>query len=260
DFIINKNNGMNKIYTMGPMIHNPKVIENYKKRGVCVLSNISSLKPEDIVVIRSHGVAPEIISILKEKKAKIVDATCPYVLKVHNLAKHLSEKGYYIVLTGDKNHPEVIGIAGNIGNKNYVIVDSVEESAKISPQKKIAVLSQTTQTYENFKIISKEIAGKVKDEVLIKNTTCKATELRQKEVADIAGKADIMIIVGGKNSANTTHLAEISKNIQTKTYHIEDAGDLKQEWFKNVKVAGISGGSSTPREDIKEVGKIIKSF
>ncbi|MCE5330404.1 4-hydroxy-3-methylbut-2-enyl diphosphate reductase [bacterium] len=260
DTVIKENRAGNNIYTMGPLIHNPKVIESYKRKGAYPLNDINLLKPGDSIVIRSHGVTPQVMDFLKEKKVKTFDATCPFVLKVHKLAKDLSSKGYYIVLIGDKNHPEVIGIKGNINNENYVIVDSVEESAKISPQKKIALLSQTTRTEENFKLISKEIAGKIKDEVLIINTTCKTAELRQNEVAELAGKVDIMIIVGGKNSANTTHLAEISKNIQARTYHIESADDLEREWFKNLKLAGISGGSSTPHEDINEIREIIESF
>jgi len=260
DTVIKENNAKNNIYTLGSIIHNPKVVENYKEKGVYPLDDINELKPGDNVIIRSHGISPEVMDALKRKRVKIFDATCPFVLKVHKLAENLSHRGYFIIVIGDKNHPEVIGIKGNIKNNNYTIVNSVEEAAQINPQKKIAVLSQTTQTEENFKLISKEITGKIKDEILIINTTCKTTELRQNEVARLAEKADIMIIAGGKNSANTTHLAEISKNILPRTYHIENANDLKKEWFKNLKLAAISGGSSTPHEDIDDIRKIIELY
>jgi len=260
DEVIAENAAKNNIYTLGNIIHNPKVVEDYKKKGVYSLDDIDTLKPGDNVVIRCHGISPKVMDNLKLKKVKIFDTTCPFVLRVHKLAKALSSSGYFIILVGDKNHAEIMGIEGNLKNENYIIVETVEEASKINPKKKIAVLSQTTQTKENFKLISKEIAGKIMDEVLIIDTTCKTTELRQNEVAQLAAKTDIMIIVGGKNSANTTHLAEISRNIITKTFHIESADDLKKSWFKNLKLAGISGGSSTPYKEIDDIKKIIELY
>ncbi|MCL6088066.1 MAG: 4-hydroxy-3-methylbut-2-enyl diphosphate reductase, partial [Actinobacteria bacterium] len=217
-------------------------------------------KSGDYLVIRSHGVSPEIIEKLNEKGINVINGTCPSVLKVHKLAAQLSSSGYFIVLIGDKSHPEVNGIKGNIVSEDYKIINSVSEAKKINSLKKIAVLSQTTQTLKNFILISQEIVKKIKDEVLIINTLCNATEQRQIEINELSKKVDVMIIVGGRNSANTTHLAQISKNILNETYHIENASELKKEWFKNAKIAGLGGGASTPAEDIDEVKKIIQSI
>jgi len=246
----------NPVFTMGEIIHNPKVIENYKNKGVLAISDIEKLNRNDNLVIRSHGVSPQIIEKLNVKGINIINATCPFVLKVQKLAGSLSRKGYFLILIGNENHPEVKGIEGNISNQNYKIINSVKEAEKINSQKKIAVISQTTQTMENFILISK----KIKSEVLILNTTCKATELRQKEAALLAKNVDIMIVAGGKNSANTNHIADISRNLLTDTYHIENAGELKMEWFKGKKSAGICSGASTPIEDVENIKSIIESI
>lgn len=260
DNAINEYGSKGNIFTLGDIIHNPEVIQNYKKKGIFPIEDISKLKTGDNVVIRSHGVSPAVIRELKDKGVNVLDATCLFVLKVHGLAKDLNNRGYFIVLIGEKNHPEVIGIKGNISGENYKIVNCVNEAEKINSQKKIAIISQTTQTKENFILISKKIVEKIKDEVLVINTTCKAAQLRQNETAELAGKVDVMLIIGGKNSANTTYLAEISKNILHETYHIENAGDLNKEWFNGKKTAGICSGASTPQEDVNDIRRIIESI
>jgi 4-hydroxy-3-methylbut-2-enyl diphosphate reductase len=260
DNTIKENISKKNIYTLGSIIHNQKVVKSYEKKGVFSLEDINELKAGDCVVIRSHGVSPDIIEELNKKTINVLNATCNFVLRVHKLAKDLSSRGYFIILIGEKNHPEVTGIAGNIKNNNFVIINTPEEAQKINPQKKIAVISQTTQTKENFLLISKKIVENIKDEVLIINTICKATEIRQNETAQLAKKTDVMIIAGGKNSANTTHLAEISGNINKNTYHIENAEELKKEWFKNAKIIGITGGASTPLKEITDIKNIIQSL
>jgi (E)-4-hydroxy-3-methyl-but-2-enyl pyrophosphate reductase len=250
----------NPVFTMGDIIHNPKVIENYKNKGVISISEIEKLKRNDNLIIRSHGISPEIIEKLDMKGINILNATCPFVLKVHKLAKTLSRKGYFLILIGNENHPEIIGIKGNIINENFKIINSVKEAEEINSQKKIAVISQTTQTVENFILISKKIIEKIKNEVLILNTTCRATELRQKETAILSKKVDIMVVVGGKNSANTNHIADISSNILPETYHIENADELERKWFTGKKLAGICSGASTPMEDVIKIKNIIESI
>ena len=258
DDTIVKYSGKSTVFTMGDIIHNPKVIENYKNKGVLSINEIERLKKYDNLVIRSHGVSPEIIDKLSKKGVNILNATCTFVLKVHELAKELSKKGYFLVLIGNENHPEIIGIKGNIIGKNFKIINSVEEVENINSQKKIAVISQTTQTMENFILISKKIIEKIKNEVFVLNTTCKVTELRQKEAAFLSEKVDIMIVIGGKNSANTIHIAKISKKILPETYHIETVEELDKEWFNGKKVAGICSGASTPVEDVLSVKSIIE--
>jgi (E)-4-hydroxy-3-methyl-but-2-enyl pyrophosphate reductase len=260
DDSIIKYSGKSAVFTMGDIIHNPKVIENYKNKGVSVINEIERLKKNDNLVIRSHGVSPEIIDKLSKKGVNILNATCTFVLKVHELAKELSKKGYFLILIGNENHPEIIGIKGNIIGENFKIINSVEEAENINSQKKIAVISQTTQTRENFILISKKIIEKIKNEVFVLNTTCKATELRQKEAALLSKKVDIMIVIGGKNSANTIHIAEISKKILPETYHIENADELNMEWFKGKKLAGICSGASTPMADVINIKNIIETI
>ena len=260
DDTIVKYSGKSTVFTMGDIIHNPKVIENYKNKGVLSIDKIERLKKNDNLVIRSHGVSPEIIDKLNKKGVNILNATCPFVLKVHEMAKELSKKGYFLILIGNENHPEIIGIKGNIIGKNFKIINSVEEVENINSQKKIAVISQTTQTMENFILISKKIIEKIKNEVFVLNTTCKATELRQKEAAFLSEKVDIMIVIGGKNSANTIHIAKISKKILPETYHIETAEELDKEWFNGKKVAGICSGASTPMDDVLSIKNIIEAI
>jgi (E)-4-hydroxy-3-methyl-but-2-enyl pyrophosphate reductase len=248
------------VFTMGDIIHNPEVIDKYKKMGVFPVSKIDGLKRNDNLVIRSHGVPPEIIEKLNQKGVNVLNATCTFVLKVHKLAEQFSKKGYFLVLIGDKNHPEMIGIKGNITGDSFTIINSMEEAENISPQKKIAILSQTTQTREKILMISKKILEKIKDEVVVLNTTCKAVELRQMEAAFLAEKADIMIVIGGKNSANTAHIAEISKNILPETYHIENAAELDIKWFRGKSLAGVCSGASTPMEDVESIKNIIEAI
>jgi (E)-4-hydroxy-3-methyl-but-2-enyl pyrophosphate reductase len=260
DDSILKYGGKGSVLTWGDIIHNPKVIEKYKKIGVLTVNEIEGLDKNDNLVIRSHGVSPEIINKLSLKGVNVLNATCTFVLKVHDKARELSKKGYFLILIGNENHPEILGIKGNIIGENFKIINSVEEAESIKSQKKIAIISQTTQTMENFILISKKIIEKIQSEVYILNTTCKATELRQKEAALLAEKADVMIVIGGKNSANTTHIAEISKIILPETYHIENADELDIKWFKGKKLAGICSGASTPIEDVINIKKIIEEI
>ena len=260
DGAISEYSGKNPIFTLGAIIHNPKVIENYKNKGVLALNKIDTLNKNDTLVIRSHGVSPEIIDKLTDKGVNILNATCNFVLKVHEKARELSKKGYFIILIGDKNHPEILGIKGNIKDDNFKIINSVKEASDLNSQKKIAVISQTTQTRENFIHISKKIIEKIQDEVFVLNTTCKATEQRQKEAALLSKKVDIMIVIGGKNSANTIHIAEISKKFLPQTYHIENEFDLNMEWFNDKKIAGICSGASTPMEDVDRIKNIINNI
>ena len=248
------------VFTLGDIIHNPKVIENYKNKGVLALNKIDGLNKDNNLVIRSHGVSPEIINKLNEKGVNILNATCPFVLKVHEKARELSKKGYFLILIGNKYHPEIMGIKGNIQGENFKIINSPQDAESIEPQKKIAIISQTTQTRENFLLIAKKITEKMQNEVIIFNTICKSTELRQKEASFLSNEVDIMIVIGGKNSANTIHIAEISKNNLAQTYHIENEDELDMQWFKGKKLAGIMSGASTPIEDVLIVKEIINKI
>ena len=259
--VINNNRHKNKkIFTFGSIINNPGVTEELSKKGLISVQDISEIEKNSIFIIRSHGMSPDIINKIRKKyEPEIIDTTCPFVKKAQARAKALSQKGCFVVIIGNKNHPEVLGIRGYILNKNYMIVED-EKDIKMMPQyKKIGVVVQTTQTKEKLLLITSKLLEKTR-ELLIYNTICDITGKKQDSTKILAENTDIMIIVGGKNSANTSHLAEISREINNSTYHIESFQEIKPAWFRNKKRAGISGGASTPVKDLIDVKKAIEKL
>ena len=248
-----------KVYTLGHIIHNPGVVKELEKNNIFATDNIDELNPEDVLIIRSHGISPHVMKNIKSRGISVIDATCPFVKKAHKKAKKLSINDYFVVLIGDKNHPEVIGIRDNIVGDRYRIVNSVQEAAGIMFQKKIGIVIQTTQTRQKFAAIVSELLFKC-EQLLVENTICSTTEQRQKSTLETAKEVDIMIIVGGKNSANTTHLAQIPKDEGYTTYHVENFKEIDPKWFKNARSVGISGGASTPMSDIINIKKYIQSL
>lgn len=266
DEVIEKNKKSEKgenIYTFGEIIHNPNVVKHYSDKGVLVAENSKYLTSNDIVVIRSHGISSKKKKDFLDKKIKLIDTTCPFVLKVQKSAEKLSSKEFFLVIVGDKNHPEVQGIVGNIIGKEFsefIVVESKDELKKIGVKKKLAIIAQTTQTIDNFNEIAKFATEKFKEELFIKNTICNTTILRQNEIKKIAAAVDVMIVVGGKKSANTSHLAYTAKNILKNTYHIEDISEIQKDWFLNAKKVGIYSGASTPYEELIKVKDFIVSL
>ena len=253
-----KKNG-NKIYTLGQIIHNRGVVEELSKRGITVANSEEDIMPGSILIVRSHGMSPVVLKKIRAKKVKIVDATCPFVKKAQAKAKFLSLSGYFVIIIGNKDHPEVMGIKEHIKNNNFIVAEEVADVQSIDKKEKIGIVIQTTQTSNKFKSIVNEILEKG-NEILIENTICSTTKDRQNSTKELAKKVDIMIIVGGKNSANTTHLAEISKNCNTTTYHVENYKEIKLNWLKGAKKVGISGGASTPEKDIFKIKKLIENL
>lgn len=202
-----------KVYTLGPVIHNEQVVSDLESKGVKVVDNIESLDAgqDTTVIIRSHGVPEEIINRLKEKNIRIVDATCPFVSKIHHIVKEKYNEGYHIVVIGNAKHPEVEGVCGWCGNSADVI-GSVEEAGKYSnyKDKKLCVVSQTTFNYKKFQDIV-DILVKKSYDIVVMNTICNATEERQTEAGTIARQSDAMLVIGGKHSSNTQKLFEICK-------------------------------------------------
>jgi (E)-4-hydroxy-3-methyl-but-2-enyl pyrophosphate reductase len=249
-----------KIFTIGSIIHNPGVKEELSKKGLISVNKVEEISDKSIFIIRSHGMAPYLINrIRKEKEAEIVDTTCPFVKKVQSKAGLLSKNGYFVVIIGNKDHPEVLGIKGCISNKKYAVIENEEDAEKLKCRKKIGVVIQTTQTKEKLFVIANKLLDKT-GELLLNNTICDTTEKMQLSTRKLAGEVDIMIIVGGRQSANTGHLNEISEKINKSTYHIENYRELNPEWFINKKRAGISGGASTPIKDIIDVKKAIEKL
>lgn len=247
-----------KIYTLGPLIHNNDVVSYLEDNNIFAidLKNIDKLSKDDVVVIRSHGVPKATIESLKSKGLNVIDLTCPYVTIIHKKVNKYSDLGYKIVILGDENHPEVIGINGWCDNKASITHDGNFEEKLPT---KICAVSQTTEKEENWKNTLKNLASKSK-ELLAFNTICSATEVRQKSAYEISKEVDAMIVVGGKNSSNTTKLYEIAKGNCKNTIHIENAKELQSEFINNPSFnkIGVTAGASTPDWVIKEVIEIME--
>lgn len=250
-----------KVYTLGPVIHNEQVVSDLESKGVKVVDNIESLDagPDTTVIIRSHGVPEEIINRLKEKNIRIVDATCPFVSKIHHIVKEKYNEGYHIVVIGNAKHPEVEGVCGWCGNSADVI-GSVEEAGKYSnyKDKKLCVVSQTTFNYKKFQDIV-DILVKKSYDIVVMNTICNATEERQTEAGTIARQSDAMLVIGGKHSSNTQKLFEICKGVCPDTYFIQTLDDLDLKKLQSFRSVGITAGASTPNNIIKEVQSYVRS-
>lgn len=244
-----------KIYTFGPIIHNEQVVEDLNKKGIEVIDTVEQLKKikEGTVVIRSHGVAKEIYDILEQQKLKIVDATCPFVKKIHNIVLDESNNGKTIIIIGNDNHPEVEGIKGWV-NGEVIVINKEEQIEKLSlpEQTKACIVSQTTFNHNKFKYLV-EIIRKKGYDITVVNTICNATHVRQVEAQKISSKVDGMIVVGGKNSSNTQKLYDICRNECENTFYVQTVKDLNLHELKSLKSIGITAGASTPKNIIEEV-------
>lgn len=238
------------VYSLGPLIHNRVAVESLKKQGIITVDKISDIKSGK-VIIRSHGIPPALLKKLKRKRFEIIDATCPRVRRAQRYVERLITEGYYVVIIGEKNHPEVKGLLGYAGNR------AVMYSKDLKLKKhKIGVVPQTTLDLVHLNEAIANLVPSV-SEMKIYNTICKATILRTKEAMRIAEKADMMLVVGGKNSANTTRLYQMCKKIKP-SYHIESVDDVMIDWFESVKSIGVTAGASTPKEQVEEVINFIK--
>lgn len=245
------------VYSLGPLIHNPQVVSYLAQMGLEKIHDLGEIE-EGTLVIRSHGVGPALLETAREKGLDIVDATCPYVRRAQDLARQLAGENIQVVVVGDKAHPEVQGIIGWTSEK-AMVVENPEEAAELTVAGPIGVVAQTTQPQENFdKVV--DILRKTGAEVRVCNTICNATAERQKAALDLARQVDVMVVVGGKNSANTRKLASLCHASGTRTYHIEEAGQLDPAWFQGVKVAGLTAGASTPDWIIEEVMRRMSEF
>ena len=250
------------VFTFGPIIHNPQVIERLSEMGVSAVGSIKDLQRKDTraVIIRTHGVPAGVMESLPALGAEIIDATCPYVKKAQQYAKLLTEEGYQVVILGDRRHPEVEGIMSYAG-KNAAVVDADGRLPKLMPRvgPRVGIVVQTTQPVEALKRLLADAIEKTK-EIKVYNTICSSTALRLKETEAITRKADAMIVVGGKNSANTTQLANLCRSLSVPTHHIETASEIRVSWFKGAGTVGITAGASTPDWIIEEVKKRIKDI
>ena len=248
------------VYTLGPIIHNEQVVEDLTSRGVKVANTPADVPEEEIsqttMVIRSHGVAQDVVKELEQREIQYEDATCPFVKKIHHTVSEYSEKGYYIIIIGSPDHPEVQGILGWAGDAGTVIGSKEEAEAFILPErnKKICIVAQTTFNYKKFQELV-EIFSKKGYDILAVNTICNATSTRQKEAESLASRSDAMIVIGGKHSSNSRKLFEICKNQCANTFFIQTVDDLKDISFDSFTSLGITAGASTPNTIIQEVLK-----
>ncbi len=255
---VNKEN----IYTFGPIIHNEEVVKDLESKGVSVVegeAQLNSIK-EGTVVIRSHGVSKSVYDAIKERGLEIVDATCPFVLKIHKIVEQESKLGKQIIIIGNEKHPEVEGIMG-WSVTPVIVVDSAEKAEKLPFEegKEVCVVSQTTFNYKKFQDLV-EIISKKGYNIIIRNTICNATEERQTEARELAKRADAMIVIGGSSSSNTRKLYEICKNECDNTSYIQTLGDLDMNVLKGSDCIGITAGASTPNNIIEEVYTNVREF
>jgi len=239
-----------EIFTLGPIIHNPQVVKKLEASQVFAKKGLDEVS-SGTIIIRSHGVKLDEIRVAREKGLNIVDATCPFVKKAQDLVSLLSEEGYTVIVAGEKDHPEVKGLV-SYGSKEVIVADSPQEISSMARKKKIGIIAQTTLPVEKLEDIVSFCLHRA-SEIKVFNTICNATSIRQEESAELAEKADVMVVVGGKNSANTRRLADICKKVQPRTYHIEVADELKPEWFDRVASVGVTSGASTPDWVINDV-------
>ena len=249
-----------KIFTYGPIIHNEEVIKDLRSHGVEVLNDEEELKTADadVVVIRSHGVAKYIYDIMEERGITCVDATCPFVKKIHKIVAEKSAEGSYIVIVGNGEHPEVQGIRGWAGEQVFV-VETKEDAASLvlDPARAVCVVAQTTFNYNKFQDLV-EIISKKSYDVSVLNTICNATKERQTEAQSIAETVDAMIVIGDKHSSNTQKLFEICRKACNDTYYIQTLDDLDLNQLGSVETVGITAGASTPNNIIEEVQNYVR--
>jgi len=233
------------IYSLNPIIHNPQVVNDLSKKGLKVQHDIKRIK-SGTVIISSHGAPIDVINKLKKRHVRVVDATCPFVKNAHDIVKNLRGQGYLVFIVGDKKHPEVKALWSLAGGQKKA--------------KKLAIVSQTTQTKDNYIKGVLDILKRDFSEVRIFNTICNDTSHRQSLTHRLLKECDVMIVVGGKNSANTRRLWQICKESGVDSYHIEKASELKKRYFKRKRCVGIVSGASTPDETVKNVVTTIKKF
>lgn len=245
------------VHTLGPLIHNPQAVDALRAKGVEVAGCLDEVD-DGTLVIRSHGVDPAIIEQAAEKGLDVVDATCPHVSKAHEAARVLKEQGYAVVIVGEADHPEVEGIMAHAGGEATVVADASELPARL-PSRRIGVVVQTTQSLARLEEVVSALLPKT-HELRVVNTICSATGKRQQSAEELARSVDAIVVVGGRNSGNTTRLVEICSAVNPRVIHVETADELDPAWFSGAEVVGVTAGASTPDEQIRGVISAIEGM
>ena len=245
------------VHTYGPLIHNPKAVQELEeKHNIISISDINELQGNTLA-IRAHGIPPKVLESFLDKGIDIIDTTCPFVSKTQNIARQLVDDGYFVVILGKKNHPEVIGIAGNVED-NCLLVEKEEDLSRLNKRKKIGIVFQSTITVEDVGHLIPKIVEQAK-ETKIHKTICGVTIRRQSEAREIARKSDLMVVIGGKNSSNTTKLAKICMKEGVTTVQIEFPIEINDLDLSGVKTIGVTTGTSTPQNVIDEILESINN-
>ena len=251
----------NQTYILGDLVHNPQIVKQLNELGVSTIKDVMELKTDDNLIIRAHGEPEHVYTYCKNNNVNIIDCTCPFVRRVQIMAKQLQEMDYKVVLVGDKDHPEVRGIAAKA--KDAIVISKASEiTNELREHSKLGIISQTTQNTQNFKEIVSRLNEPGK-QLEVHNTICSATTNRQNSALKLCDEVNKMIVIGGKNSANTKRLYELCKE-KVDTYWITSADELKGQWFNKKDTVGITAGASTPTGIFEQVnhalseGKIFK--
>ena len=239
------------ICSLGPIIHSPQVVQKLAEKGVAVVDRVEAI-PEGAVIIRSHGVTADEMLAIQGRNLTVVDATCPFVKKAQEYAAQLAAEGYTVVIVGEAEHPEVQGIVSYADGGKVRVVANAADAGMLPRMGRVGIVAQTTQSFENLRQVAAICLEKCR-ELHVFNTICDATTVRQNEAREIAQKVDVMLVIGGYNSANTTRLAQVCREILAATHHIETAEDVERSWFAGARRIGITAGASTPRWLIDEV-------
>lgn len=239
------------VKSLGQLIHNPQVVNLFHRRGLEVVSDLTELAPDGTVVIRSHGVGPEVHAQAASRSLNVVDTTCPFVTKAQQYAAKLIGENYKVVMIGDAHHPEVIGVVAHTQGK-AIVINTVEEAEKLKFIPRMGVVFQTTHSIGHVQEVVGALLKRGK-EVWVFNTLCGATTSMQKTAVELAPSVDAMVIIGGRQSANTAQLAEVCRKVNPRVHQVESADEVDPSWFTGVRRVGVSAGASTPDEVIAEV-------
>jgi len=247
-----------KVYSLGPVIHNRQVVDTLHRQGLVTIDSVGPIT-NGAVLITSHGSSPDVIRRIRTKGLRVIDTTCPFVSRTQKLVRELTRKKYRLIIVGERSHPEVKSLVGFSSGKADVVNSAKEAKAlAVKPREKVCVLSQTTQSLSRYIEIVRIILDKQCRETHIYTTICDDTVIRQKQAEELAGEVDSMIIVGGRNSANTNRLLDISKKCIHDARLVENEDEIKPLWFKGKRSVGVASGASTPDWIIEKVIAKIK--
>ena len=244
------------VYSLGPLIHNPQVVEKLREVGVTPLKRLGKGGGE--LVVRSHGASPKIIKRARDKGYKIIDTTCPFVRSAQKNAERLHRQGYRVVIVGEKTHPEVKGITSHV-DKKALVVENSDQAKHLKFGSKVGIIAQTTIPMDTFAGVVGEISKSAR-EVLVFNTICSETARRQERARALAGRVDVLLVVGGRNSANTSRLKSLCSSICPKTYHVETSDEIEGRWFARGATVGLVAGASTPKWLVENIVDRLKDL